>query len=69
MKVEYFPTKNWYSSKRNRSYLRTVSCHGIEKLLQCKCQVFGWLCTLYTGLAKNIKFEIVGCLETLEDCK
>ena len=37
MKVEYFPTKNWYSSKRNRSYLRTVSCHGIEKLLSVKC--------------------------------
>ena len=37
MKVEYFPMKNWYSLKRNRSYLRTVSCHGIEKLLSVKC--------------------------------
>ena len=29
----------------------------------------GSLRTLYTALAKNIKFEILGCLEALEDCK
>ena len=33
------------------------------------CQALGWLLTLYTGLARNIKFEILGCLEALEDCK
>ena len=32
------------------------------------CQALGWLRTLYTGLAKNIKFEILGCLKALEDC-
>ena len=29
----------------------------------------GSLRTLCTVLAKNIKFEILGCLEALEDCK
>ena len=24
---------------------------------------------LYTGSAKNIKFEILGCLEAFKDCK
>ena len=36
------------------------------RLKVCKCQAFG---RLYTGLAKNIKFEILSCLEVLEDCK
>ena len=31
MKVEYFPTKNWYSSKRNMELF--VSSHVIEKFL------------------------------------
>ena len=38
-------------------------------LKSSKCQALGWLCTLYTGLAKNIKFEIFGCQEALEGCK
>ena len=56
MKVEYFPTKNWYISKRNmESFEDSVQpCHW--KVF--KCQAFGWLRTLYTGLAKNVKFEI-----------
>ena len=41
---------------------RFQPCH----LKVFKCQAFGWL---YTGLAKNIKFEILSCLEVLEDCK
>ena len=62
MKVEYFPTKDWYISKRNMELFedRVQLCHC--KVF--KCQAFGWL---YTGLAKNIKFEILGCLEALED--
>ena len=57
MKVEYFTTKNWYISKRNMELFedRVQPCHPR-----------GWQ---YTGLAKNIKFEILGCLEVLEDCK
>ena len=53
MKVEYFPTKDWYISKRNMELFedRVQPCHC--KVF--KCQAFGWL---YTGLAKNIKFEI-----------
>ena len=56
MKIEYFPTKNWYISKRNMESFedRVQSCHW--KVF--KCQAFGWLRTLYTGLAKNVKFEI-----------
>ena len=67
MKVEYFPTKNWYISKRNMELFvdRVQPCHW--KVF--KCQAFGWLRTIYTGLAENIKFEILGCLEALEDCK
>ena len=64
MKVEYFATKNWYISKRNMELFedRVQPCH----LKVFKCQAFGWQ---YTGLAKNIKFEILGCLKVLEDCK
>ena len=64
MKVEYFTTKNWYISKRNMELFedRVQPCH----LKVFKRQAFGWL---YTGLAKNIKFEILSCLEVLEDCK
>ena len=64
MKVEYFTTKNWYISKRNMELFedRVQPCH----LKVFKCQAFGWQ---YTGLAKNIKFEILGCLKVLEDCK
>ena len=56
MKVEYFPTKNWYISKRNMELFedRVQPCHW--KVF--KCQALGWLRTLYTGLARNIKFEI-----------
>ena len=67
MKIEYFPTKNWYISERNMEVVedRVQPCHSTV----FKCQAFGWLRTLNTGLAKNIKFEILGSLETLEDCK
>ena len=41
---------------------RVQPCHW-----NFKCQALGWLRTLYTGLARNIKFEILGCLEALED--
>ena len=34
-----------------------------------KRQAVGWLRTQYTGLAKNTKFKILGCLEAIEDCK
>ena len=66
MKVEYFPRKISIFQREIWSYLRTVSSRVIEKFL---CQALGWFRTLYTGLAGNIKFEIVGCLEALEDCK
>ena len=37
MKVEYFPMKNWYISKRNiMIYLRPVSSCVIEKFLNVK---------------------------------
>ena len=67
MKVEYFPTKNWYIPERNMELFedRVQPCH--RKIF--KCQAFGWLRTLYTRLAKNVKFEILGCAEALEGCK
>ena len=51
MEVEYFPTKNWYISKRNMELFedRVQPCHC--KVF--KCQALGWLHTLYTGLARN----------------
>ena len=49
-----------------RSYLKTVSSRVIEKF---QFQALGWVRTLYAGLARNIKLEILGCLEALEDCK
>ena len=58
MKVEYFTIKTWYISKRNMELFQNQSC-----------QALGWLRTLYTGSAKNIKFEILGSLEALEDYK
>ena len=65
MKIEHFPTKNWYISQRNVRLFedRVQPCH------RKRYQALGWLRTLYTGLARNIKFEILGCLEALEDCK
>ena len=56
MKVEYFPTRNWYISKRNMELFedRVQPCRW--KVF--KCQALGWLHTLYTGLARNIKCEI-----------
>ena len=65
MKIEHFSTKNWYIWQRNVELYedRVQPCHWK------KCQALGWLRTLYTGLARNIKFEILGCLEALEDCK
>ena len=67
MKVEYFPTKNLYISKRNMEFFeyRVQPYHRIV----LKCQALGWLRTQYTGLTKNIKFEFLGCLEALEGCK
>ena len=56
MKEEYFPTKNWYNSKRNMELFedRVQPCH--YNVFQCRA--LGWLHTLYARLAKNIKFEI-----------
>ena len=42
-----------------------VSGRVIGKFLS---KALGWLGNLSTGLAKNIKFEIFGCLEALENC-
>ena len=58
MKVEYFPRKIWYISKRNMELFedRVQPCH----LKIPKCEALGWLRTLYTRLARNIKFEILG---------
>ena len=67
MKLEYFLRKISIFQREIWSYLRTVSSRVIEKFF--RCQALGWLRTLYTGLARNIKFEILGCLEALEDCK
>ena len=55
MKVEYFPRKNWHISKRNVELFedREKPCHWKVS----KCQALGWLRTLYTGLARNIKFK------------
>ena len=41
--------------------IRTVSGRVSEKFLS--------VTRLATGLAKNIKFKLFGCLEALEDCK
>ena len=54
MKIKYFPTEI--------GIFQREICH----LKVFKRQAFGWLST---GLAKNIKFEILSCLEVLEDCK
>ena len=61
MKEEYFPTKNWYISKRNMELFedRVQPCH--YNVFQCRA--LGWLHTLYARLAKNIKFEILGYLK------
>ena len=57
MKVEYFPTKNWYISKRNMELFedRVQPCHWKVS----KCQALGWLRTLYTGLAKTSSSKLL----------
>ena len=65
-KVRIFSKENWSISKRNMElfYDRVRPCHWKVS----KCKALGWLGNLSTGLAKNIKFEIFGCLEALENC-
>ena len=66
MKIEYFPRKIGIFQRESWSYLKTVSSRVIEKF---QFQALGWVHTLYAELARNINFEILGCLEALEDCK
>ena len=66
MKVEYFPTKIGIFQIEIWSYLRTVSSHVIKKFLSVK-RLDGFVLCIRSG--KNIKFEILVCLEALEDCK
>ena len=65
-KVRIFSKENWFISKRNMELFhdRVRPCHWKVS----KCKALGWLGNLSTGLAKNIKFEIFGCLEALENC-
>ena len=51
-----FQRKIGISHREIWSYFRTMSSRVIEKFF--KCQALEWIRTLYTGLAKNIKFEI-----------
>ena len=61
MKVEYFPRKIGLFHWEIWSYRRTVSGRVIEKFPSLK--------RLDGCMAKSIKFEILGCMEALEDCK
>ena len=66
MKVEYFSNENWNISKRNMELFEDRVQRVIEKFISVKRLDSLVLCT---GFAKNIKFEILSCLEALEDFK
>ena len=63
MKVEYFPTKNWYISERNMELFE-------DRVQPCHRKVFLKVSSVWMASYSVYRVcEILSFLEALEDCK